>query len=84
MQNDKVYDFEADNICFSNNADLLFSKNYGKVVVIQSEKIINTFNSMKEGYDYGKKEFGVGNFTLKEIVPSSIAPILFFTPFMVN
>jgi hypothetical protein len=51
---------------FEKNKSALVEKYNGKVIVISDSLDISPFPSLEEGYMFGVKNYGYGNFLLKE------------------
>lgn len=51
---------------FDAHVDELLGKYEGKVVLISKDKEVSAFDDFKTGYDSGIKNYGYGNFLLKE------------------
>ncbi len=65
---------------FDAHVDELLEKYDGKIVLISENKDITAFDDFKSGYEYGLKEFGYGNFLLKECSRSAINAVHVINP----
>lgn len=51
---------------FATHQQELLDRYSGKAIVIPDSLDVTSFNSLEEGYRYGVKTFGYGNFLLKD------------------
>lgn len=69
---------------FKANKDNLLSKHSGKVIVVSEDLVLTEFGNEEEAYDFGVKEYGYGNFLLKNLVDASSSRVHIISPIITS
>lgn len=65
---------------FNNNKEDILKKYSNQIIVISPDLSITSFESLEEGYNYGVKEYGYGNFMLKDCRVKIISQMSIISP----
>lgn len=65
---------------FNNNKEEILKKYSNQIIVISPDLKISSFDSPEEGYNYGVKEYGYGNFMLKDCRGKVVSQMSIISP----
>lgn len=70
-------DFEKELEFYLDNKEDLIRKHKGKVLVIKDARIVGVYDTVSEAYDFGVKNYGLGNFAIQQVSEDSESPAAF-------
>ena len=65
---------------FEENFQDLLERYEGAFVVISPSMEVNAFSTLLEGYQFGVRDYGLGNFLLRECRPDIVKEVHYITP----
>ena len=65
---------------FEDNKQALLEKYGEKFIVVSSDLKVNAFASESDAYNFGREQYGLGNFLLKDCHASSLDRVYVITP----